>query len=118
MRLLVVLIGCLGLAACDGWPTSFANQTAGVVGFSYRQKSYDHPSTVITYTAGARTLLAREHSLRDFTEIRVIDGDHTHVFAGERLDGLKAACPQYQCELIYRGDGNLIARPWTEPMEP
>ncbi len=118
MRGLLAAFLCLGLTACDSWPTSFANQSTGAVGLSWWEQSYDHPSGVVTYTAGMRTLLAREHSLRNFTEIRIVDGDQTWVFADERLARLKADCPQYQCELIYRGQGDLIARPWTEPLKP
>lgn len=116
MRTVIVVI--LGLAAlsiggCDGWPTRFSNQTAVPVSFSYWHNSLDQRSATFLLNAGESALLAREHRLRDFREISVVEGGREVIISEADLSRLKEDCPTYQCILTYAGGGRLSARPWT-----
>ena len=103
----------LGLGGCDGWPTRMSNQTPVPVSFSYWHNSYDHPSATFQLNAGESTLLAREHRLRDFREIRIVEDGREFIISEADLFQLMEDCPAYQCILSYAGGGSLSARPWT-----
>ena len=116
MRAVIVMI--LGLVAlsiggCDGWPTRFSNQTAVPVSFSYWHNSLDQRSATFLLNGGESTLLAREHRLSDFREIRVVEGGREFIISEADLSRLKEDCPAYQCVLTYAGGGRLSARRWT-----
>jgi hypothetical protein len=116
MRSVVLLIfGLAGvvLGGCDGWPTRMSNQSLVPVSFSYWHKSYGQPSATFHLNAGESTLLAREHRLRDFREIRVVEDGREFIISEADLSQLKEDCPTYRCILTYAGGGQLAAKPET-----
>lgn len=112
---ILMTLGSVGfiLGGCDGWPTRFSNQTPVPVSLSYWHSSYDRPSATLRLDAGESMLLAREHRLRDFKEIRVVEDGRAFIISEAVLSQLKEDCPTYQCILTYSGGGRLSARPWT-----
>lgn len=116
MRAVIVII--LGLVAlstggCDGFPTSISNKTALPVSFSYWHNSQDQRSATFIINSGESLLLAREHRLRDFKEIRAFEGGHKFIISDDDLYQLKEDCPTSQCILTYVGGGRFSARPKT-----
>lgn len=111
--LMILGLVALGIGGCDGWPTRFSNQTAVPLSFSYWHNSHDERSGTFPLNAGESTLLAREHRLLDFREIRIVEGGREFIISEADLSQLKEDCPTYQCLLTYAGDGRLSARPWT-----
>lgn len=112
---ILMILGSVGfgLGGCDGWPTRFSNQSAVPVSLSYWHSSYDQPSATFRLDAGESMLLAREHRLRDFRELRIVEDGREFIISEADLSQLKVDCPTYQCILTYAGGGSLSARPWT-----
>lgn len=112
---ILIILGSvgIGLGGCDGWPTRFSNQTPVPVSLSYLHSSYNQPSATIRLDAGESMLLARDHRLRDFKELRVNEDGREFIISEADLSQLKEDCPTYQCVLTYAGGGILSARPWT-----
>ena len=112
---ILLLLGSAGLAlgACDGWPTTVQNSSPTPISFAYWHDSYAQPSATVSLNGGQSIVLARELRLRDFREIRVNDNGHEFIVSGASLQQLKQDCPEYQCVIVYAGDGRLSARPPT-----
>lgn len=113
---ILMILGSVGfgLAGCDGWPTRFSNQTPVPVSLSYWHNGHDQPSATFQLNAGESRLLAREHRLRDFREIRVAENEREFIISEASLSRLKDDCPTYQCILTYAGGGRLSARPLAD----
>lgn len=113
---ILMILGLFGfsLAGCDGWPTTFSNQTPVPVSFSYWHRSYDESSAAFRLDAGEFKLLAREHRLHDLKELRLVEDGREFIISEADLTRLKLDCPTHQCIPTYAGGGSLSGRPSTD----